>query len=706
MAIKFIDILEPVNPKASAIAKSKQIAGARSVETRADLDTIIPQVLSASYNPANGLHENDAVGQVWYVADENKYYKLKSFSVDNNKSPFEITRDWEVFIDTSITADAIDNRIDAKLPDVDSKIDAALKSGFATQTIFGYDTSTEQTINTNSIYVGGYGAYDGIMIQSDGKLFEFPTDNKDTISTIATLENINSISNSIVKFENVGGVDGNDSTLQKIYTNSTDKSILVLSDEYVKFDKPILANSIETLKDGELGGQIKIPFIESNSEDTFALQSQIDVQSTQFTSAINHAITVAEATRTRLNEHVNNNLIHVYKDYIGYTEYDMTTLYTENINKDNASVLGQTFTLENLVGLNNGDYSNIETGAQYKIDGVTLQVRSSLDNYKDTVPGANVETYVQIFKQHLNSSNEVDGYTHLATSTNSIVWRDDSDNILYSSEEKITWNFNQDVNGHDIVVGTDEQLVLLFNNSPTPNVSFISGTNSFGNVANVSFPLRMVSTRDIDIAKTNLWWIDGYGNVKEYSVNANAIILTIDAKKLESDPYIIVKTQNEDILTKQANDGTQLIDKLSISEKIQSSAVATEPTDVPNLGQVQHLIDNAISTGGTGGNSGSGEVRYVISNSELGIIDGYASWSNVIRYKNSSGVTGIDYTNVPVVQVYDKTTGMICYPDVKLSSATSNGQEYTIVNIIFRSESEPVIANKYVAVIITSAEIV
>ena len=645
MAIKFIDILEPVNPAASAIAKTTQIAGARSVATRADLDTIIPQVLSASYNPANGSHENDAVGQVWYVVDEDKYYKLTAFSVNIKTSPFTITRKWELFIDSSITAEAINNRIDT-----------TLKTGFATQSIFGYDTLTEQQINTNSIYVGGYGAYDGIMIQSNGKFFDFPTDNG---GTIATLENINDAK-----------IDVSDSINE------------VIEDE------------IESLRT-EINGSIA-NVVEEIIEP---LQSQVDTQSTQFISAINYAMTVAETTRTRLNEHVNNNLIHVYKDYIGYTEYDMTTLYAEKINnKDNASVLGQTFTLENLVGLNNGDYSNIETGAQYKIDGITLQVRTNLANNANSVPAANVETYIQLFKQHLNSSNEVDGYTHLATSTNKIIWRDDT-NILYSSEEKITWNFNQDINGHDIIVGTDEQLVLLFNNSPTPNVSFISGT-SFGDVANVTFPLRMVSTSDIEIAKNNLWWIDGYGNVKKYSDNANAIILTIDAKKLESDPYIIVKTQNEDILTKQANDGTQLIDKLSISEKIQSSAVATEPTDVPNLGKVQELISQI------GDNIGSGEMRYVISNPDINIItDGYITWSNVLTWKNSEGVTGIDYTNVPCVQVYDKTTGMVCYPDIKLTTGVSNNQNYTIINIIFKSESDPIPANKYAVVVVTSAEV-
>lgn len=212
MAIKFIDILEPVNPAASAIAKSKQIAGARSVATRSDLDTIIPQVLSASYNPADGSYENDAVGQVWYVADENKYYKLTGFSVDTSTSPFTINRTWNLFIDTSITASAIDNRIDSKL-----------RSGFETQTIFGYDTLTGQQINSNSIYVGGYGNYDGIMIQSNGKFFDFPTDNGGTLSTqnyvnnyvndtkLNINDNINSkieileneIDSSVVKFENI-----------------------------------------------------------------------------------------------------------------------------------------------------------------------------------------------------------------------------------------------------------------------------------------------------------------------------------------------------------------------------------------------------------------------------------------------------------------------------------------------------------------------
>lgn len=212
MAIKFIDILEPVNPAASAIAKSKQIAGARSVETRDDLDTIIPQVLSASYNPADGSHENDAIGQVWYVANENKYYKLTDFSVNTNASPFTINRTWELFIDSTITASAITNRITN-----------IIKNGFETQTIFGYNSNTGSPILGNAIYIGGYyendNDYEGVMIASRGQTFNFPSNDSGILATQNYVNNIESnINNNIQDI-----IDSNISSLQSEIDNSVVK---------------------------------------------------------------------------------------------------------------------------------------------------------------------------------------------------------------------------------------------------------------------------------------------------------------------------------------------------------------------------------------------------------------------------------------------------------------------------------------------------
>ncbi len=76
MALFKADTLRSNNIDAYGIAIATEIAGHKSVKTLSDLFSISDAILSASGNNTN----DDAIGQQWYVADEDKYYKLISWS--------------------------------------------------------------------------------------------------------------------------------------------------------------------------------------------------------------------------------------------------------------------------------------------------------------------------------------------------------------------------------------------------------------------------------------------------------------------------------------------------------------------------------------------------------------------------------------------------------------------------------------------------
>lgn len=88
------------------IVYANEIGGSRSVQTLADLDKIPDNVLSKSGDNT----DNDAIGQVWYVIDEDESYQLKSWE----------PRKWEIFKDnvkhTEITSDYIDSYLESINP--------------------------------------------------------------------------------------------------------------------------------------------------------------------------------------------------------------------------------------------------------------------------------------------------------------------------------------------------------------------------------------------------------------------------------------------------------------------------------------------------------------------------------------------------------------------------------------------------------------
>lgn len=72
--------LASANPKSWGIVDANEISGHRSVATVSDLYSLAGCILSSSYTGdlAAGRTPtgNDAIGQIWYVQDTNKYYKL------------------------------------------------------------------------------------------------------------------------------------------------------------------------------------------------------------------------------------------------------------------------------------------------------------------------------------------------------------------------------------------------------------------------------------------------------------------------------------------------------------------------------------------------------------------------------------------------------------------------------------------------------
>lgn len=91
MALKYPDRLESNNPKAYGIAKATEIAGHKTVKDLANLYTIADCILSDSKNNL----DNDALGQEWYVIDENAYYKLVSWENRDKESGW-VKRDKDI----------------------------------------------------------------------------------------------------------------------------------------------------------------------------------------------------------------------------------------------------------------------------------------------------------------------------------------------------------------------------------------------------------------------------------------------------------------------------------------------------------------------------------------------------------------------------------------------------------------------------------
>lgn len=85
MAVKYPDILESNNPQEYGIVPAKQVAGHKTVNTLNDLYSIADAILSLSKINTS----NDAIGQLWYVISEGKYYQLIDWNNRKNSSGWE-----------------------------------------------------------------------------------------------------------------------------------------------------------------------------------------------------------------------------------------------------------------------------------------------------------------------------------------------------------------------------------------------------------------------------------------------------------------------------------------------------------------------------------------------------------------------------------------------------------------------------------------
>lgn len=928
MAIKFIDILEPVNPAASAIAKSKQIAGARSVATRADLDTIIPQVLSASYNPANGLHENDAVGQVWYVADENKYYKLTGFSVKNNTSPFTIERTWEIFIDSTITASAINNRID-------NRINSVLKSGFETPTIFGYNIESGTAISGNAIYMGGYYENDNnIVVTTGGQFFKFPSNEGGTLATQNYVNNIESninnsiqdivdnsiepiqteIDNSVVKFKNIIATDviSNEGvstgTINPIVSGNITPLQTLLS-EYSNYDT-IKLKSIRHFAESEnITSDADIVSVDFSSNATISSTVPTELPA-GWTSYADKPAQVGPTTSTGTNGSDN-----VYKyissdgGYITSTsnwrctilEADISSVKTNNSNKysyidtsiqtvefeftvtnvnsncqnifyittagvENASpyslAIGNSYTSNDYIAVG---YSNSEIGIHSNPkDYATFQTISPADGnwtvlteyansdgddkestinvagtlvYKLTIGKGKLNCTVRnittnpnqekIFDEitipefkfrhfgFMNDANsgvvrikninlkdkQVPLYLHVSYTTqqnSNETYLGHSTNYVTVDKvpSELVWNFdNLSIPTEATTLytrfaptvdnvasnNTAAAKLLVYTVPTTSGFGYYKGENPFTKFNNATiaseFEMSIYDSNNIDInqslfagpdnrnillsaedyvkfdrpiASSSIKSVDGNkigGNISVPFIDENdtfALVSDIDSVNLQTvldnqgaeqvvlnTILTIAKTRVEDVhpilmlgdfsarigsvyypdpnqpgpITGFINETVRNSDgSFTTTNTVAGSPLTitdgTEPKHAATVGQVNQMISAAISSSGT-----SNEIRYIFENPEIVPVNEEAIWNTVIKYKNAADITGIDYTNVPVVQVYSKTTGEICYPGVNLVAATENNENYTCVNIILRPVTETIAASQYTAVIMTSAEI-
>lgn len=118
MAIYNADTLHTNNPDFTSglsngkgtgypIVYANEIGGVRSVQSLEDLNKIPDNVLSRSGNNT----DNDAIGQLWYVIDEDKYYKLKDWE----------DRTWE---DSNDEITSSISEVKAEVKEVSDKVDA------------------------------------------------------------------------------------------------------------------------------------------------------------------------------------------------------------------------------------------------------------------------------------------------------------------------------------------------------------------------------------------------------------------------------------------------------------------------------------------------------------------------------------------------------------------------------------------------------
>ncbi|MBR4040815.1 MAG: hypothetical protein IKJ09_00675 [Bacteroidaceae bacterium] len=110
--IGFIDKLKSNNTEAYGIVDADEVSGHKSVNALSDLYTLKDAILSSNAKNKN----NDAIGQLWYVTSEGRYYQLIDWSKRNSADgwkPYNIPVDTESINDNSVTKQKLSGELRA-----------------------------------------------------------------------------------------------------------------------------------------------------------------------------------------------------------------------------------------------------------------------------------------------------------------------------------------------------------------------------------------------------------------------------------------------------------------------------------------------------------------------------------------------------------------------------------------------------------------
>jgi hypothetical protein len=86
MALKYPDILQSNNPAAYGIVPATEVSGHKQVANLTALYALADPILSLSGKNTN----NDAIGQLWYVASEGKHYQLVDWANRKNANGWKV----------------------------------------------------------------------------------------------------------------------------------------------------------------------------------------------------------------------------------------------------------------------------------------------------------------------------------------------------------------------------------------------------------------------------------------------------------------------------------------------------------------------------------------------------------------------------------------------------------------------------------------
>lgn len=86
MALKYPDILQSNNPNAYGIVPATEVSGHKQVANLTALYALADPILSLSGKNTN----NDAIGQLWYVASEGKHYQLVDWANRKNANGWKV----------------------------------------------------------------------------------------------------------------------------------------------------------------------------------------------------------------------------------------------------------------------------------------------------------------------------------------------------------------------------------------------------------------------------------------------------------------------------------------------------------------------------------------------------------------------------------------------------------------------------------------